>query len=447
MNFNPSDFPGSPYATELRRGLNGLRFSPPLEQEFIGHHLQQVRTRVRIFHALALGVITAGTVAQFLTTGLRSFPTLLHLGAILPAAITMVWVAWSPGYERRYLPFARALVPLINSLVIMFCAQAAAHGHPERLAYVATNLITVFFLTGLLFRSVVFTTGSVVSGFLLAAGISGLSTHTLVEFSCFLALTGVTMSVVHHGIELSNRKSFLEGRLVSELAARDGLTGLLNRRSFDEHLARAWQQGARDRKSLALLLVDVDYFKRYNDRFGHLAGDDALRRVGHIVKRLARRPLDLAARYGGEEFVVVLYDLSADHVLSIAERLRRAVERLHRTYPEPPVASQTCVATTAARDSRQKSRLLAAGTELLSEKGPEAAFSNGLQQQFLTVSVGVALVEPVATRSARGLVQLADEALYAAKESGRNHVSFKGPDDYRELKTGSFPTPAFAQHA
>ena len=128
-----------------------------------------------------------------------------------------------------------------------------------------------------------------------------------------------------------------------------------------------------------MLLVDVDHFKAYNDRYGHQAGDRALRHVAQVLQKLVPRPQDLLARYGGEEFAVLLYDLDAAEIDKLAQRMRKAVVGLALEH----------------RDS-------GAGV--------------------VTISVGVAIVEPSLERHARGAVQLADEALYQVKTRGRNRV-------------------------
>jgi diguanylate cyclase (GGDEF)-like protein len=141
-------------------------------------------------------------------------------------------------------------------------------------------------------------------------------------------------------------------------------------------------------------MIDVDHFKRYNDSFGHQAGDVALRTVAGLIQEFARRPLDLAARYGGEEFAMVFYDLSPANVQDIAERLIKRVQ-----------------------------------AERINVAKPELG---------LTISIGVGLISPGIGRSPQGAVQLADEALYDAKRAGRNRVVVKDAEDYRLLSTGIF---------
>ncbi len=134
--------------------------------------------------------------------------------------------------------------------------------------------------------------------------------------------------------DVSRRKS-AEDRLEEAnrnflmLASTDGLTGLANRRSFDKALTRELARCSRDGLPVALLLVDVDHFKRYNDSYGHQEGDECLKRLSHLLRGMARRPGDVAARYGGEEFAVILPNTAADGGLHFAESLRMAVEQLN----------------------------------------------------------------------------------------------------------------------
>jgi diguanylate cyclase (GGDEF)-like protein len=207
-------------------------------------------------------------------------------------------------------------------------------------------------------------------------------------------------------LERSVRALYLENRRVGEMAARDGLTGLKNRRAFDEHLRRVWQLALRDRRSLGVLLIDVDFFKAFNDSLGHQAGDAALQRIAGVVAATARRPLDLSARYGGEELAIILFDVTREYVADAAERVQRMVEELRIAHPKSSVAP------------------------------------------VVTVSTGVAYVRPTADRSPQGAILLADRGLYAAKRAGRNQIAFLDRET-EMMTTGVFDSgnPAFAKTA
>jgi len=177
---------------------------------------------------------------------------------------------------------------------------------------------------------------------------------------------------------LRERQALLER--LERLSQADGLTGLANRRHFDEYLAAELRRAERAGHPLALAMIDVDRFKAFNDRYGHLAGDDCLRRVAAALAGRARRPGDLAARYGGEEFVVVLPDLGAERALEWAEAARLAVRDLAIAHED-------------------------------SEAGA------------VTVSCGVASVLPGRDVRPEVLIERADAALYRAKREGRNRVA------------------------
>ncbi|APW38654.1 hypothetical protein RD110_16805 [Rhodoferax koreense] len=176
-------------------------------------------------------------------------------------------------------------------------------------------------------------------------------------------------------------------RSLELLSATDGLTGIANRRHFDKLLLQEWNRQARLRQPLALAMLDVDWFKQYNDRYGHQAGDDCLRLVAGIVGGYVRRAGDVAARYGGEEFAFIAPGLDAAEMLHLAETIRAVVE--HRGIPHS-----------------------------LSPVG------------HVTLSIGVAVLVPDARTSPELLLRQADEALYRAKSQGRNQVVTAAAAEY-----------------
>ena len=166
---------------------------------------------------------------------------------------------------------------------------------------------------------------------------------------------------------------------LQKLAALDGLTGIANRRRFDEAIALEWQRARRRQGQLALLLCDVDRFKNYNDSLGHPAGDLCLKKAAAVLTGQLKRPADLAARYGGEEFAILLPDTDLDGALALAESCRAGLERLMLPHPRA---------------------------------------SCGL----VTLSIGAACTVPGQDGTLEELIEAADAALYAAKRGGRNRV-------------------------
>jgi diguanylate cyclase (GGDEF)-like protein len=380
---------------ELRSDPPRSRFNPDLESEYLAEHLQRVRLRVRVWFSLNLA-LSLGLTAQLLKPHLGAAYPILLVGVLLCSAAP-VWLTWSKLYWRHYLSAAGILVPLLGVLNAIFVAQAVAEGREAAIAALTVNVIAAFFFVGLLFRSALSAALIIPIAFAVSGLVLGIPPVVMLRSLVVLALTCGIGAIVYRDIELTHRRSFLETRLIAELAARDGLTGLMNRRAFDKHLLRVWHQAQRDRRTLTILLIDIDHFKAYNDCYGHQAGDVVLRSVAQLIKSFARRPLDLAARYGGEEFAIILYDLAHPHVLDMAERIRLAV---------------------------QNSSPLNLGS--------------GSVTSAVTVSIGAGTVMPTLGRTPAGALQLADGALYKAKAQGRNAVAMAGIDEYDPTQTGSF---------
>jgi GGDEF domain-containing protein len=219
--------------------------------------------------------------------------------------------------------FGSMVVSVASSALI---AQLVAEGSGAALAFLTTNAFATFFLAGLLFFDALLVAALGVVAFVAAGSFHGLGAVELAYCGTLLALVVAVGTYIAHGVEESNRRFFLERGRLGDLAERDGLTGLRNRRAFDEHLVRVWQQSLRDRSAIAVLMIDLDHFKSYNDSYGHQAGDACLRHVAQLVQGFARRPLDVAARYGGEELAIVLYQVTS----RARTRRRRAAARQRR---------------------------------------------------------------------------------------------------------------------
>lgn len=169
--------------------------------------------------------------------------------------------------------------------------------------------------------------------------------------------------------------------ILRSFALLDGLTGVANRRKFDEELALDWRQCQREQAPLSVILIDVDHFKRYNDRYGHLQGDAGLQAVAKALGSAIRRPYDLLARYGGEEFACVLPNTNLIDAVKIAECMQESVRALKLEHLDSAV------------------------------------------DQVLTVSLGVATIVPTAGTTSATVVAEADRQLYQAKQAGRARVS------------------------
>lgn len=178
---------------------------------------------------------------------------------------------------------------------------------------------------------------------------------------------------------------------LQRLANLDGLTQIANRRQFDIYLNQEWRRLRREQDPLSLVLCDVDFFKRYNDAYGHLSGDDCLRRIATALHQVAKRPADLATRYGGEEFALVLPNTDDKGAASLAVDIQQSIAKLGIHHGGSP------------------------------------------WNQKITLSIGIATMVPQPPHSPQTLIERADQALYQAKAKGRNQVCFWPNDGQPQL--------------
>lgn len=208
----------------------------------------------------------------------------------------------------------------------------------------------------------------------------------VVMLGTLYAMGGWLLSHIRHKQRLGHQLLLAQADLqaknatLARLARTDALTGLHNRRHFDERLAAETARAAREGRCVSLVMIDVDFFKRYNDAYGHAAGDDCLRKVAAALRTAVHRPADMAVRFGGEELAILLPGTGRDGALQVAEAARAAVAALFMPH-------------------------------------------QGNSARIVTISAGVASVSPASVDEARALIEAADGALYRAKEAGRNRVA------------------------
>ncbi len=354
-----------------------LTFDPDLESELQSQIWATKRRTLAVlaFVATALLLVFALNQRSLLLAADASYVTKLRFFVILPLTLALGVVC----LQSRPWPTLR--------MVHLLLLAALGIG----IAWMQTSLRAIGimppFAIFLLF--VAFTYMLTAASLALACAVAICTTAAYAFFAVWLAqaitddqwaalvfanILGFAAGRVH---EKFMRGMFLAERIAVLVSLQDPLTGLANRRAGLDHVERALRHSRREQLPITVMMIDVDFFKLYNDHYGHIAGDDALRRVAAAIHDLARRPLDVVCRYGGEEFLVVLYGLDANVAGRFAERFRIAVERLKIEH---------------ARS----------------------------QFQLVTVSIGICQAESTGQTKPLSLIEEADNALYQAKADGRN---------------------------
>lgn len=385
-----------------RRVLPRLSFQEPLETQFRAWYASRVRWRMRNTLWLAMGniVLVVGALTpfsplrrEFFAADRGSALATLTGALLVTSVLASVIVSVPRLYQRSYDSAAPAIVLIQAACFAIIDVLMHEQGYSLS-AWIPLVVIAPYFLFGMLHVQAACCSLLAWSMFFVAgelAGLAGPQRWLDIGIAAFASCLG---AVVHFSLQRAIRHGYLATQTLNDSAHRDSLTGIHNRRMFDEHLPRVWHQACRESVPLGLLLIDLDHFKAYNDTHGHQGGDICLAKVASLFPAVARRPLDLAARYGGEEFVVLLYDANREQV------------------------EQTCVQLHAA---------------LAQMAIPHTASIAGQ----VTFSIGAACISPRAGRHPEGLIQLADEALYAAKERGRNRTVIMDRE-YESLVTGAF---------
>jgi len=387
----------SPAAEQLWRGYPWLRFRPGLEAAYRRDQFRLSLPYLRASLGIGALIVVAFTLLDRYVLHVINEPVveLVRYAVLLPAIVVALTMTFLQDGNRLYRPIVSLLAPLAMVAIVTLVLSAWEHGQSQPFTALVLATMFVYFLIGLPFLSGLVTNLIAAAAYLGGALMLAMPSQELTYNTLMLLLAIAVGAIVGYTVEHARRTVWLESGILDEAAQRDGLTGIYNRRRFDEHVGQVWQQSVREHRPIALLLADIDHFKAFNDRYGHQAGDEAMKAVAAVLAQFARRPLDLVARYGGEEFAIMLYDTTQDYAAQVAENLLEEVRKLG-----------------------------------IPHQGSGAA-------PVLTISIGVACIVPVARRSSAGLLQLADQALYAAKDAGRNQVRLL-QEEYEHMKTGYF---------
>lgn len=370
----------SPYAAQLEQGFRSLRFTTrELEQAFRAEYAELNLPRMRTGFFLACGLYIFFLLVRLLT---ESGPA-AALGFMLRSAIIGMMLL---TLVISYTPARRGLLPLtFASYVVFGCGVTAIElvGHHYGLDRHYEGLIFVtihaYVFSGMVFRQAFTAALCIFASYAIGGWLGGLAGKVWAYELFFIGLLNSLGAAALYQMERVERDNFLQRNLLKEMAGRDGLTGLHNRSAFLDHFGAVLKQAAREQRTLGVLILDFDYFKQYNDSYGHLEGDAILSRVALTVRNEFRRPLDLFARYGGEEFVGLWYDIDPQRLQPLARAVRDSVAAMMIPHQASP-------------------------------------------HKKITATVGAIAFRPKRGESLLNLIRLADAELYEAKAAGRNLV-------------------------
>jgi diguanylate cyclase (GGDEF)-like protein len=393
----------TPYEHELGGGRSAIRFvNRRIEAEYRAHLAH--RSEINVRRQLLIGLVMLGGLTGLDFLLMTPAFSSLSLKIRFFAMVLPILATYSLTYFRRALWLRQlsgvttAIAVALASLIIAEIGRRA--GQPVINGGYFIVILFAYFFIGLRYPIAVFTSFTIVAIYIAVTVVAGEASANEVIYASFYSFSFAGICALGAGqLELARRRDFLNEHILRYRAGIDVLSGVANRAAFDVSLEAFWNEAVTQRVSLALLMVDIDQFKAYNDHYGHQAGDRAISRVAQVLKGQLRRPQDFVARYGGEEFAVILADISLPAALKMAEDIRSSVQN----------------------------------------EAIEHEASN--VEKVVTVSIGMALVEPYLTeRSREGLVQIADQALYEAKSQGRNRVVAANAAAAIE-KTGVFSLP------
>lgn len=356
---------------------------PHCEQDFREYRLDDDRRRA----ALLLWIVSTASAINFVIEFNRYLTEGTDAIRLLPS-FTSVWMPLVVLLivRRMRTPLSLEIVMVLSGLFGAASRLTLLTLQPPEIAMwstmaVAMILIVYLYLPVRFVVSIAMTLvlSAVALGWWFWVAEGKMPVEVMARGVLWVVLANALGFIAANSLQRSMRVQFAQSLLLQQLLSTDSLTNIANRRRFDDMLAREWRRCDRAGVPLSLLMIDVDHFKAYNDYYGHIEGDVALRQVARILGVAVRRPGDLVARYGGEEFVCLLPGIGSGGANTVANKLMEAVRRANIKHPRSP-------------------------------SGPR-----------LTISVGSATASDLSGDPV-SLVAYADKLLYAAKGAGRDQV-------------------------
>lgn len=397
------------YKQQLEIGCSWLKFPQWLEGEYIQHRNKEFLATAKI--TLLIGIVFYMVMGAFDNAlGQERGSLLLSIRGGVAFGLTLgLFIILNTEFKQKIVELAGVGIFIVSSSVLLFIYlidEPYSYIYHFGLIPMQVYVLIVYRNS---FRATLYLSLSLLVSFIVFS-----KSHTflpsdsviddLYQFAwpLFVVFWAIMIGMglfLTYNLELSSRLDFVKSRLLELdgqrllelskklhiLSTTDSLTALANRRHFESCLDAEWRRARRVGNELTVVMIDVDFFKPYNDKYGHVAGDDCLVRVAEVLLHNTQRSGELAGRYGGEEFILLLPGCSEEQAVLVADRVREQIEELHIESANP-------------------------------------------HNEFVTVSLGLAVVIPNDRISQDQLVKMADSCLYKAKEGGRNKVCH--PSDF-----------------
>lgn len=366
-----------------------LRFLPEQEKAFRQYYRKNTigQTRIALLFAVLL-YGSFGLLDSWIIPEIKQVAWMLRYWLICPIYV-LFWIMTFFTKKDLYLQGIAGLAIILGGAGIIF--MVLIDSGLGRHLYYAGLMLVIFYAYAFIKLRFIYAMacgwGLALVYIAMAALTGNINMPIIINNTFFLVATNIIGMPVAYLLEAYIRKEYLQSikmkkvnRQLHRFSIFDSLTKVANRRLFDSRILEEFKRARRGKYPLSLAMMDIDYFKAYNDYFGHQLGDECLVKVAAIAKKFASRGGDLIARYGGEEFMIILSDTPAEGAKVVAERIRQAVEREGISHPASAI------------------------------------------NEVVTVSLGLLTIVPVKGSSVAALIYSVDKALYKAKETGRNRI-------------------------
>lgn len=381
------------YDRQLKQGFASLRFEDSMEKEFRAFFY--TRSVVKQRGAIIVGIILLLGLMPFdlgfLSGAAQDFYLLSRAWITIPVLMLALFLTFKKkfiGYFSVFSFFIILFIGISTSVLVVYTQNLGQYSPYEGIMLI---IMVAFSLGGMLFRQSLSCIILVGLCYLVLSELMLSQSPYLMHQYYFLFATCLIGGVSGYMLEYQTRIAFLQRGALRNLAKTDPLTGLFNRGAINQKLNDLVEYAYREQKPLSLLMLDVDYFKNFNDHYGHLEGDDCLVDVASRLSDLCKRPLDFAGRYGGEEFILVWFDAPTAEATTLAQNTRNAIRAMAIPHQTSKVSDQ------------------------------------------VTVSGGLITGIPTSPDLQDTLLHQADQCLYRAKESGRNRIAVQSLGESNSL--------------